>query len=322
MTNAAFSWASGLGILLVAIPVRAGASEVELEVIDCPALSESALRELVDIELATLELSHATGTLEVRCVEQSAAIALERSGETYPVRVHVDLRDSGRGARERLVALAATELLAQAERNHAAPSGERSKSLTPPPTTLSASSAERDVIPVDRANSPGRPQLYAAATLSLTGKPQSALWGGGLGASLGLGRHLALELGTRFERGREALEVADVRWSMLSGFVGPGYLERGSVLELSAALGVRGGWLAFDADAAAPGEGRSLTAPWVGLALPVRVSGRFTGRVLPYLGVEGGYVLVPVEGVMDDGSVLIEQSGPWVAFSLGVGVEL
>jgi hypothetical protein len=309
--------------LLVALPARAGASDVGLEVVDCPTLSESALRELVDIELATLELSHATGTLEVRCVEQSAAIALERAGETYPVRVHVDLRDNGRGARERLVALAATELLSQAERSRAVPSGQRAQPpAPPPPTTQSASPPDRDAALIERASSTGRPQLYAAATVSLTGKPNSALWGGGLGASLGFGRHWALELGTRFERGREALEAADVRWSMLSGFVGPAYRERGRMLELSAALGVRGGWLAFDAEAAAPDEGRSLTAPWAGLALPVRVAGRFTGRVLPYLGVEGGYVLAPVEGMLDDGSVLIEQSGPWVAFSFGVGVEL
>ncbi len=321
MTSPIFPRALGLWLLLMAPSARAAASDVRLAVTDCPMLSASALRELVDIELATLELSHATGTLEVRCVEQSAAISLDRSGETYPVRVHVDLRDGGRGARERLVALAATELLAQAERAHdAQPQAPESSNSPAPPT--SASATERAVVHAEPANSERRPQLYAAATLSFTGKPNTALWGGGIGASLGLSRHWALELGTRFERGRAELEAASVRWSMLSGFVGPAYRIRGDQIELSAALGVRGGWLAFDADAPAPDEGRSLTAPWAGLALPVRVSGRFTGRVLPYLGAEGGYVLAPVEGSMDDGSVLIAQRGPWLSLSLGVGGEL
>jgi hypothetical protein len=306
-------------LLALLLAARASASEVELDVRDCPLLSMSTLRELVDIELATLELAQVAGTLQVRCVDQSAAISLDRSGRAYPVQVHVDLRDTARSARDRLVALAATELLAQAEREHApreaaSPSSEKLPAKTSP--------SEPDAIRVEPIQSPT--QLYVAATLSFAGDPQMVLWGGSLGALLGLGQHWALQIDTRFERGQAQLELepVDVRWSMLSGFVGAAYRRRSRVLELSAGLGVRTGWLAFDAEATSPDEGRSLTASWAGVALPLRLAGRFAGRVLPSIGAEGGYVVVPVAGVADDGATLLEQRGPWLALSLGLGLEL
>jgi hypothetical protein len=71
-----------------------------------------------------------------------------------------------------------------------------------------------------------------------------------------------------------------------------------------------------------PYEGLSFTAPWAGVAVPVRVAFDLGGFVLPFVGGEAGYVLAPVRGKVTDGGVLVEQRGPWLSGSVGVAVAL
>ena len=158
--------------------------------------------------------------------------------------------------------------------------------------------------------------------MALDGQPRTALWGGSLGAVLGLGQRWSVLFDTRFEHGEAQAELASVRWSALSGFVGPQLMSELGPLRPSRGFGVRAGWLALAAGAEAPNEGRSLTAPWAGLALPVRLGVEVGGSVLPFLGVEGGYVIVPVRGNVDDGRALIEQRGPWLSGHIGLGLKL
>lgn len=301
------------------LPASAAASALRVEMRDCANLSQAALREHLDLELATLSLSHVAAQLAIHCQSDAATIALTRaSGSRFPVEVRVDLRDTAQAARERLIALAATELVAQAER-------ARAESELPLATAapIARPAQARDSAGGTPQHSRHRAsQLFVAGSLSLDGAPKTVLWGGSLGALLGLARSWSLLLDTRFERGQRQGELATVRWSSLSGFAGPSVRAELGLFQPMGGFGVRAGWLALSADARTPHEGRSLTAPWLGLALPVRLGAELATGVIPFLGAEAGYVLVPVKGNVDDGSSLAQHRGLWFGGTIGVAVRL
>jgi hypothetical protein len=308
----------------LASPAPARADELRLELYDCVSLSESALREHLELELATLELTQVAAELAIRCQAEAVTILLTRgSGSRFPVEVRVDLRDTARAARERLIALAATELFAQAERARAAHAAQREQ----PVETAAVSSAQPARARESGSATPERAgrrpsELFLAGSLSLDGAPKTALWGGSLGAMLGLGQSWSLLLDTRFERGQSRGQLATVRWSSLSGFAGPSVRLEVGLLRAMFGSGVRAGWLALSAEARTPHEGRSLTAPWVGLALPVRLGAELATGVVPFLGAEAGYVLLPVRGSTSDGASLTEHRGLWLAGTVGVALRL
>ena len=313
--------------LLASLSERAGAEQsyVGLELRACSALSESALREHLELELSTLGLSQTDATLVLRCDDSTVAIELRRaSGASYPVQVRVDLRDTAKAARERLVALAASELMAQAEGarvSQPASPAWRPPAPEPAPESNSAPGPPERSLPARRL----RVELFVAGNAALQGRPQVALWGGTLGTRWALTQRWSVLFDTRFERGQASLLLADVRWSRLSGFVGAGANADAGPLQLSAGLGVRAGWLALAALAQPPNEGRSFTAPWAGVAVPARLALDLGAFVSPFLGVEAGYVALPVRGHVEGGSVpgvLVEQRGPWLSGSLGVAVAL
>jgi hypothetical protein len=294
---------------------------IDLILRDCSAaggLDERALREHLQLELVTLKLEQSRATLTVSCEQGAAAIALERApGDRYPIQVRVELRDTAKAARERLVALAATELLWQAEQ----PPGHQ--------TSVEAWPVRAPLI--DRVEDSARGgaalrrrpiELFVAASVALDGAPKTALWGGSLGTLVELGQRWSLLFDTRFERGVTRQALLDVRWSVLSAFAGA--VARGELGSLDIALGggARAGWLALDATARTPHQGSSFAAPWAGLALPLRLSTDLAAGVAPFVGFEAGYVLVPVRGSSSAGEPLVEQKGPWVSCSAGLGVAL
>jgi hypothetical protein len=313
--------------LLASWPARAFASDVSvaLELHDCDALSENALREHLELELATLGLSQSTARLVLRCEPSSVAIELfEITGARYAVAVRVELGDTARLARERLVALAATELLAQAERAHAAQPVRAGRPAPPPPRAPAPSDAAPQPGEVSSVKTRPRPriELFVAAQVALDGVPRTALWGGSLGTRWGLTRSWSVLVDTRFERGESNVSLADVRWTALSGFAGAAANTQAGAVGLAAGLGVRAGWLALDARARAPLGSEGFTAPWAGVAAPLRVALEAGGVVLPFVGAEVGYVLAPVRGRVRYGEVLVEQRGLWFSGSLGVAVVL
>ncbi len=311
------------GALALSLSVRAHAAEggVGLELRECPTLSESTLREHLDLELATLELSHADARLVLRCEQTSVAIELYRaSGASFPVQARVELRDTAKAARGRLVALAASELVAQAERARASEPDRavvRSEPA-PKPARANADRAERAQTTQTRP----RIELFVAGNAAVNGEPKAALWGGSLGTRWGLTRTWSVLLDTRFERGQEHVPLADVRWTSLSGFAGAGAEVDAGPLRLSAGLGVRAGWLALAATTPLPNEGLSFTAPWAGVAVPLRLAFDVGGFVSPFVGAEVGYVVVPVRGNVKGGSALVAQRGVWLSGSVGVAVAL
>lgn len=320
----------GRGLLVACLlafwPARASASEsqVALELHDCAALSQNALREHLELELATLGLRQAEGRLVLRCEPSSVAIELfQGTGARYAVAVRVELGDTAKPARERLVALAATELMAQAERAQAAEPSSAARPAPPPHAAapVDAAPAEHAVVPVNTKPRP-RIELFVAGHAALDGAPRAALWGGSLGTRWGLTRTWSVLVDTRFERGEASVSLADVRWTVLSGFAGAAAKTGAGAFGLAAGLGVRAGWLALDADARAPNEGVGFTAPWAGVAAPLRLAFEAGGFVLPFIGGEVGYVLSPVRGRVRHGEVLVEQRGSWFSGSVGVAVVL
>jgi hypothetical protein len=310
--------------LILSVSARAGATEsqVGLELQACPELSETELREHLDLELSTLGLSGADARLLLRCEQSSVVVELVlASGASYPVQVRVELRDTAKPARERLVALAASELIAQAERARVNQPPRPAPRPTERDREADAASFRRGP---DQTASTKRPriELFVAGNAALQGRPQAALWGGSLGTRWGVTHTWSVLFETRLERGQQSEALADVRWTLLSGFVGAGANAQAGPLQLSAGLGVRAGWLALAASARRPNEGRSFTAPWAGMAVPLRLALDVGGFVAPFLGVEAGYVALPVHGQVDDGSVLVEQRGAWLSGSVGVAVAL
>lgn len=306
----------------------AASGGVGLSLADCPGLDERALREHLQLELVTLQLEHADARLAVHCAAGSAHIELSDEQGPYPVRVRVELGDTAKAARERLVALAATELLAQAERAQQSDriAGDAGRARAAPTSPERAADTGPSAPPT--AARKHRPvELFAAGSVALDGAPKTTLYGASLGTLIGLGRHWSLLFDTRFERGSGDVPEASVRWSVLSGFAGPMFHVDAGGVRLSAGVGLRAGWLALDASARAPREGLSLTAPWAGAALPLRLSSELGAGVVPFVGVEGGYVLLPVRGNVVDkstgsGAPLVEQRGPWLSASAGLGVAL
>lgn len=300
---------------------------IPLALYDCPALSEPALREHIELELSTLALSRADAALDVRCRESTVTIVLIRaSGARYPVEVRVELRDTARAARERLIALAATELVAQAERARSQAEATRAATAASRPSAApvrDASAPPRDAgaAPSGASARPER-ELFVAGSVAVDGSPRTTLWGGGLGAALGLTQRWALLLDTRFEHGQATTPLADVRWSVLSGFVGPLLRGRLGPVRPAVGFGLRAGWLALDASATPPNRGLSMTAPWAGLSLPIRLGAELGDFATPFLGGEAGWVIVPVRGNLDDGSAVMEQRGFWLSAQVGIGVRL
>ncbi len=310
-----------LGLLLAA-HASGAESRVGLELGACPTLSESALREHLDLELATLALSDANARLVLRCEQSLVAIELFRaSGISYPVQVRVELRDTAKPARERLVALAATELVAQAERAQSSEAAEMSALPAERAEPSAVAHAEPAAGLTARERRP-RIELFVAGSAALDGSPPAALLGGSLGTRWGVTQTWSVLLDTRLERGEQSVQLADVRWTLLSGFAGAGANASVGPLRLSAGLGLRAGWLALAASVRLPNEGQSFTAPWAGVAVPLRMAFDVGGFVSPFVGGEAGYVLAPVRGEVSDGSVLVEQRGSWLCGNVGVAVAL
>lgn len=300
------------GVLLSAWLLCGVAQGAELRLRNCATLSESMLREQLELELSTLSLQHVDVQLSLRCEGTKALVELTHAGEARePALVTVELGDTERGARERLLALSLSELVAQQDR---AP--RRAATVTPKVEPLPPPK-ERPAVPAR-----SRVALDLAATGAKHGDPSALLWGGALGARFGFSPHWGMALESHIERGSSNVTRATLRWSLLSAFVGIAARTELGACELSAALGARGGSLTWTATANAPLAGRSLTAAWGGVALPLRVALNVGSKVRPFVGGELGYVLLPARGSVSDGSVLVTERALWLGASLGGALPL
>jgi hypothetical protein len=300
-----------------AIAAEPAASSISLVERDCSLLDERALGELVELELRTLSATGSRVRVEIVCNGHVAAVSLaDADGRPYPIASRVDFSKAGPGARERLVALAATELVAQAERAERAKpvTGESSKAAGAPPT--------RDAAPARTAGPepPERPlvEVELTAVGTALGSPTTLLVGVALGANVALGGPWVAAFDARFDRGASDIALAEVSWTMLGGSAALEFERRLGIARLGVGAGVRGGRLSLDARAEAPDSGRNVSGAWFGPMVPVRAAFDLVDRVALVAKLEGGYVAIPVRGTVDGGNPVVRAEGPWASLGFGV----
>ncbi len=299
-------------------PASAQQTSVELDTSACPLLDGDSLEQLIALELETLALTASSARLSISCDSHVATLILrDAGGRVFPVQVRVELGGTRHGARERLVALSVTELMAQAERagwetaqpsepSPSAPAAKRELDVESPRSASGASAAKTS-----------RPELFAGVSGSLMGKPSTVLLGGGLGAHLPLSEPWGLMMDVRLERGVTATALADVDWTLLSGSLALFLETRSGAWRFGAGAGLRAARLLLSARAEPPDAGQQLSGVWLGAALPLRAAFELSGHVALSAGLESGYVIVPLRGTVDDGTMLVEARGPWATMTLG-----
>jgi hypothetical protein len=293
---------------------------VTLDSSGCSELNAEALRELVRLELDTLGLSSESATLFVVCQAQQAEVSLrdpQRGKVTSSATV--DLASTERGARERLIALSATELIAQAERS-------RGEATSKAPTPKTPAPKVQETVPIrsqagagtsQRGRNANGVELSATATVTRMGHPGTILGGGTLGFGMTVLRDSALWLDLRLERGTTHTTLANVAWTMPSSSAALAIERRWDSWRLGLGAGLRVARLSFRADAPAPDSGRRLTRVWAGAMLPAQLGFALSPRVGLLASFEAGYVLSKIRGTVDDGSTLVEASGIWGSLGLG-----
>ena len=324
-------------VAAAAPPPAAGPSGVALVQKDCPELDEHALRELVELELRTLSVTDSHVRVEIACSNDVAVVSLtDADGSSYPIASRVDFSKAGAGARERLIAIAATELVAQAERaarSNAAEKEkeerkereqERERQRIRAASVAAAGPGHAEPSPKDAApgakghDEESRIELSLLAVGTVTGTPTTFLGGGALGLRVGIVGPWAAVFDVRFDGGATDTVPARVVWTMLGGSAAFLFEQHLGVAHLGVGAGVRAAHLTLDASAPAPDSGRALSGAWLGPILPVRARFLLLPPVALVVMLEGGYVTLPVRGVVEGGEPIVLADGPWI--SLGVGV--
>jgi hypothetical protein len=276
------------------------------------------LGELLALELRTLGVPEARFALVVSCEGSEVTLSVERAVTgAVPARASVDLSRTAPEAHERLVALAASELLAQAERERREERPEAAPPEPAPPAPPPAPPTPEPE-PPSVANARG-PTLVLGGSLSSSGAPRTLLGGVLLGTELPLPASLSLMLDTRYERGTTSTALADVDWTLLSASLGLALESAGEPFRIAAGPLLRGGVVALEANAPSPASGERVSGPWLALAGAARGSLRLGDHALLFAGLEAGCVLAPVRGTVNGGPTLVESSGCFFGGSAGAG---
>jgi hypothetical protein len=286
-----------------------GAPALALDIQGCLQLDQARLRELVDIEMATVRATGATAATGVRVACAGERVSIDVASP--PSHAELDLAAAAEGTRLRLLALTITELVAPG----AAPPAD---GASPPPGKDEAGADLHA-----RAAEPPRARrfrLHAETSARRMGKPSAWLGGLALGASREVADFAALALDLRVETGQAAPSLARVDWQQL-------------VVTGAVALGVTGERWAFHAlpgwsvgfarlsgrPAAGDARGETFSGAWSGPSLALRAR-RALGRVaFVSLEVAGGAVTRRVVGLVDGQTTLFAIEGPWTLAGLAAG---
>lgn len=301
----------GCAVALSAPGAGAHPGRLALDQHECAALDGVALAELVEIELGTLSLADTAARLRIRCAGDVATVSLvDAEGRTFPVESRVDFSRAGPGARERLVALAATELIAQAER------AGRQREGTPAPRERAATRPEPAATPAPAARDRRVPrwEVSAAAMATVTGAPATLLGGVAAGARVFVAPPWSAAFDLRAERGATDAGEARVSWTLLGGSAAALFGPRIA----SAGAGFRVERLSLNATATAPDVGRKVTGTWAGPFLTARTTVELAAHVAFLAFLEAGYTTLPVSGTVDGGDSVVTVDGPWGTLGLGL----
>lgn len=303
-----------LGVLCTPRDAHADSGDINVSLDGCPDLDEAALLKVLNIEIRTLAIA-SDFRLVIHCEGPLAIIRLESNQRVeFPVEVRVDTSSTAVTARARLIALAASELAAQAER--AAERHPASEPATPKPPR-----AKARVRPApERARRALRP--FGDLSVRRVGSQGAWLWGAAIGAEVRAFGPLALSIDGWFERGRTAHSLASVDWSALSGSLAVVFRGGSGPVHWTAGCGLLAGRLVLSATATSPGEGRTLSGPWLGPLLELRTIAAIGRGPELFAGVDAGFVTLPMRGTVDRGPVLVKADGPWIGATIGAAYAL
>lgn len=294
---------------------------VVLDIQGCDAAAE--IVRLVELELdepvavppAPVPNEAAGGTrIAVACEATLARVHVTAAGES--VARTVVLADTVPGARARLIALAAVELVSTTKGRPPAPVVV---AQPPPPPAPPAPVATIEARPVP---APVQHDLRVSAFGGgrIFGSDTGLLGGGGVrlanpGARVGWLVDVATHRGeSDVPHGRVTVDVIDA--SVAVSFrhaVGP--------VELALAGGLRGGMVRLAGESDEMVKTDTFWAPWFGGLALANAEVRIAPRIATQVTIEGGRVISPVGALVDEVNE-VGIDGNWFGIHLGIGIIL
>jgi hypothetical protein len=152
------------------------------------------------------------------------------------------------------------------------------------------------------------------------GSPSAWLTGLGIGYALPLFAQISLRSDLGVEAGKAQLSLADVALRQLTVGMALSWGVLTRHVDPSVGVGFRGAFTWLRAEDVSEGhQGRSLSAPWAGPFASAHFAFHGASRFRAVLGLEAGYVAVPVHGLLDTTRSLFTIDGLWLCAQLGAG---
>jgi hypothetical protein len=327
-------------VFLFGVCARAQAAATEpgfrIQVADCPEEIASRLPAVVKLEIDVLLRERGPTrvppeSIAFRCEEDKAHIEVTMGGSSRSS--NIDLRALSSEHRARALGLAAAELVHSISSQARAAEGPPSP---PPSGPNSTEGRERPILP-PRRSSP-RPVFLFGGLAELLGKPVALLLGGRLGLYYPLGPVVAPAMSVDGALGSIRTGSAEVTIQTVTAAAHVHFgTTTGRVLwEVGPGAGI--GWVHLVGQPAAGSglEGHAVAALWGGPELRARIAYLKSGdpdssgvsglaRVRsPALALElgGGFIALPVRGLLDGSEPVYSVQGPWASVCAEVGLGL
>ncbi len=289
---------------------------VVLDIQGCDAAAE--IVRIVELELeqpvavppAPVPNEAAGGTrIAVACDASSASVRVTAAGES--VARTVALADTAPGARARLIALAAVELVSTRPKPAPAPVVAQAPSLVP------VTQIDAGVEPV-RARRGVHVAAFGGGVIfdSNTG----FLGGGGLRLS-GPGSPIGWIVDVGAHRGESDVPHGQVTLDLIDASAAVSIGHPAGPFDLALAGGIRGGMVRLAGTSDEMVTTDRFWAPWLGGFALGSAELRVAPRMTAQLTIEGGRVISPV-GALVDNVREVGIDGAWLAVHLGIGMIL
>jgi hypothetical protein len=312
--------APAAALLLVAVVAEARAAEagppLALTLAGCERYDEAKLRELVSIEMGTIAArgaapAGASADVRVACAGDRATIALAPAEGVRATQSELDLSAAAPATRERLLALAITEVVAQ---GWAPPPAPPPPVAPPPPATLVAQPAP--------APSPPVFGVFAGTSARLMASPATWLAGLDVGVVRAVTSWAGVVLDARAEAGEGDTALARVGWRQLTvtGAVALGVTRARWAAHLAPGWTLGYAWLTGRPDAPSS-AGAGLGGTWSGPSLTLRARHDLGQRAFVGLEVASGYVTRRLVGLVDGAQPIFEIRGAWALAGLAAGIS-
>jgi hypothetical protein len=290
---------------------------------ECALASPIEVRRILNIELrgalvetaATTEVSVACGdgaTAQIAAHDPESGRTLERS---------VALATAAPLARARLLALSIAELALTLEREREATPPP--KPASPPPAAPKPPEISPPTAHTPLTKEPRRLQLSAVGAGHGFFAGSGFLAGGGLRIAQDLTRHyFGWSSDVSAEHGAATVTAGIVNVDVLSVEASLFFSRHWRKLGIRIGAGARGGAVHLAGTPATSSvRGSTVWGGWVGPLGRASLVVTPTRRFVIELGLDGGYVLVPVAGLVD-GARKVAIDGGWVGFSVALGAFL